>query len=272
MMNGDLKHAPLVLPLLFVLLAGCAGPPPPKPEAPAPELAQEAYSIDFSGLYEHAFSESFYDPGVIRPGLMERVLVEQTLLSQGGEAELWAVLRLMSWLRGHGSLIIGPPLPPALETRAPCQTGGCFDTPPTAVLRAVRFVSGVDQVEVAVTRGEADLLVSIRSVVEGKSLCPDDFKLTLGHVQLSLMVQRMSDGAIAGLLQETRLLAKPAKPTIEASLPIHERSPDAFCRALASLFENTPALVNTDWQYMVGAQALLDTVLPPLYPKGEQAQ
>lgn len=58
-------------------------------------------------------SNSLYDGTVIRPGLMDRVLVEGGLLPKDDSADAWFMDLLLGWLGEHNSHIVTPPLPEA---------------------------------------------------------------------------------------------------------------------------------------------------------------
>jgi hypothetical protein len=211
-------------------------------------------------------SASLFDASVIKTGLMDRLLVEGNLLAKDDHAEAWLIDLLLGWLGAHNTHIVAPPLPAELEVRAPCQVGGCYQTLPTAVLRHVQFISGTDQVAVTVQQEQGGISVAIRHDPDDKSLCAPDYKLPLGYVQLRALVERLADGALAGLVRETRLLTTPAHPVVTATLPQPETSPAEFCAGVAQVLETAREFRRSDARYFEAARLLLDAALLPLYP------
>jgi len=251
------------------LLASCASVEKKQVASEPPAVAEVELRLDYSALFDVVSSTSLYDASVIRPGLMDRVLVEGTLLAKDDNTEAWVMDLLLGWLGEHNSHIIAPPLPAELEVRAPCPVGGCSQTLPTAVLRQVMFISGTDQIAATVQREESGIIVAIRHDPDDKSLCAPDYKLPLGYVQLRALVQRLTDGALAGLVRETRLLTTPAHPVVEAKLPPPEIAPAEFCAAVVSVLESEREFRRTDGRYIEAARLMLDAALGPLYPVPE---
>jgi hypothetical protein len=258
----------------FVLFSGCASvetrgaasaPAGPATQA-APDAPEVELRLDYSGLFDVVSSTSMIDASVVRPGLMERLLVEPSLFSKEDGAEAWFMDLMLGWLGEHDTHIIAPPLPGDLEVRTPCPTGGCAQPLPTAVLRYVNFVSGTDQIAVTAQQEESGIILSIRRDPDDKSLCPPDYKLPLGYVQLRAVVERLSDGALAALIRETRLLTTPAHPVVTAALPEPATAPVEFCAGVLSVLETAREFRRSDARYLEAGRLLLDAALGPLYP------
>lgn len=236
-------------------------------------VAHQKWQVDYTRVFGGRSSSSIYDAGVIDQALMARVMVEPEVLREDladrGNVESWTRRRLFEELGRRRSLVVAPPLPAGVEPRAPCAQGGCYAPLPTAVLRNLHFVSGKDQVRVRVDLDAAapgKVLVGLWNDSKEPSACGDDFKMTLGYVELKGHVQRLSDGALAASLHELALLGMPLKTVLEVTAPAPDQATAAFCQELVRVFAETPGFARSDGRYDQAASEVLEVALQPLYP------
>ncbi len=210
--------------------------------------------VDYSSIFGGRSSRSIYDPRVTKAGLMDRVMVEPSLLSKDDPkmgVEGWTRRRLLQALGQRGALVVASG--PKVQER------------PTASLRNIRFVSGKDDVRVRVERGErpGTFSVLLRNAHDEPSLCPPELSLAMSFVILRGQVQRVKDGAIGADFQELVLLKPPAETTVQARLP---QNGPAFCEGIVHLYEETPGLARSNERYERAAKDAL-TALEPLFVK-----
>ena len=255
-----------LLTALTCALCSCASPPRP----PAAVPASTAEVIEFAGVFGGRSSQSIYDPRGLQPKLMDRVLVEPSLLAHDDPKkgiEDWTRRKLFQSLGRRGSLVIGPPLP-ASAHQPPVERAPSGRPPAASVsLRNVRFVSGHDDLAMHVTRGR-DGHWRVGLGAHARSECPSAFEVNVPFVQLRAQVQRLSDDAIVAVLNEVAVLDPPRTTTVTAALPAPEDDRKAFCDAVAAAIRRAPGVSGGDARFDAAAQAVLETGLAPLYVKG----
>ncbi len=250
------------LPRLFTSMSAMVGAGmiacASSPKAPAPQVKLEPplVQVDFSAIFGGRSSRSIYDPRVTQSGLMDRVMVEPSLLAKDDAkegVEGWTRRKLLQALGQKGALVV--------------TSGPRVQERPTAVLRNIRFVSGKDDVRVRLERGEGPgtFRVLLRNAHDEPSLCPRALSLAMGFVILRGQVQRVKDGAIGADFQELVLLQPPSETTVKARLP----QGAALCKAIVQLYEETPGLARSNPRYERAAKDAL-TALEPLFAKSKE--
>ena len=251
------------LPAGLLGLVACATAPPQIPELrPAIVL----HKVDYRGVFGGRASSSIYDPRVTQGHLMDRVLLEPTVLAVDDAEkgiEAWTLRKLLQPLGKQGSRVIAPP-PPS------CDAAPCYAAQPTAAFRNLRFISGGDTMSVRVLRDGEVLTVRTRFSPKEESLCPPDFKLRARVVQLVGQLQALPDGAVAAAFQELRVVESPDDPVLTVEAPDPGQAPEAFCAAVAKAYDSEPGFAATDARFELAAQELLSTALGPVYPPPDQ--
>lgn len=242
----------------------------PKPDVVTlPAAVEEPRELDFNQVMGMRSSQSLFDGRVLEPDIMARIQVEQTFLELGDlqtSVEPWTRQMMLSELGRRGSLVIAPALDDGGSPTPAGPDGTAEQTAPTVAFRQVTFNSGTDVVPVVVELADdGSYLIAMRGAEDEPSLCPDDFSLTVGYVQLQGLVLRLPDLAVAAVIDETVLLTGSSALATTGPLPDPAADAARFCQGIQRTFVEHDHFRRTPSRYYLTAQFVLDMELSFLY-------